>query len=190
VSLLRRCGLLLRGGGRLSSLFKYKDAGYKWFGIFLGFWVLVFLGFGIDMLDAEAVRDRGFGIVSLGACAPGFMVAAIYIAMVGMRLEKERLELERLAGYLKAYRRIKVDALAQKLALSEYETEKRILRCVRHRLLTGYIDRASDEFFNPFGMEGKALLICPQCGGTVEELVLKEETARCPFCDSVLPGKK
>ncbi len=52
--------------------------------------------------------------------------------------------------------------------------------------MTGYIDRASDEFFNPSGMEGKMLVNCPNCGGTVEELVLDGNTAKCPYCESVL----
>lgn len=170
----------------MSGLFDIKDATYKWMGVGLGILALIMVGFGIDMLGSDVVREVEMGIASLGACVPGFLIAAIYISYAGIKAERRRLELEKLASYLRAYRRIKIDALATKLDISEYEAEKRILRCVRYRLLTGYIDRASDEFFNPSGMEGKMLLNCPNCGGTVEELVLDGDSAKCPYCDSVL----
>ena len=170
----------------MSGLFDVKDATYKWIGVSLGILAIIMVAFGIDMLGSDVAREVGFGISSLGACAPGFFIAAIYISFAGIKAERKRLEMEKLASYLGAYRRIKIDALATKLGISEYEAEKRILRCVRHRLLTGYIDRASDEFFNPSGMEGKMLLNCPNCGGTVEELVLDDDSAKCPYCESVL----
>jgi DNA-directed RNA polymerase subunit RPC12/RpoP len=34
------------------------------------------------------------------------------------------------------------------------------------------------------------LLNCPNCGGTVEELVLEGESANCPYCESVLQVKE
>ena len=183
---LRQRDILPRGGGPLSGLFEIKDATYKWLGVALGLLAIMLLAFGIDMLGSDVSREVGFGIVSLGACVPGFLIAAIYISWAGVVAERRRLEMQKLASYLGAYRRIRVDALATKLGISEYQAEKRILGCVRHRLLTGYIDRASDEFFNPSGMEGRMLLNCPNCGGTVEELVLDGDSAKCPYCESVL----
>lgn len=185
--LLRGRHLLRRGGGGLSRFFEAKDAMYKWFGVALAFWAIILLAFGIDMWTNEPAKEREMGLVSMAACFPGFLVSAIYIGYAGVVAERKRRELQQLAAYLKAYRRIRVEALADKLRLSEFETEKRILRCVRHGLLTGYVDRASNEFFNPQGMEGKALIKCPNCGGSVEQLVLAGDTCRCPYCDSVLP---
>jgi DNA-directed RNA polymerase subunit RPC12/RpoP len=170
----------------VTTYFDIKDATYKWLGVALFIFALILVAFGIDMLGSDESRENLYGYWSLGACFPGFLIVAILFLYAGVKAERKRLEMEKLAGYLGAYRRIKIDALSQKLGISEYDAEKRILRCVRHRLLTGYIDRASDEFFNPRGMEGKMLLNCPNCGGTVEELVLDGDSAKCPYCESVL----
>jgi DNA-directed RNA polymerase subunit RPC12/RpoP len=190
VPVLRQRHLLPGGGGLLSGLLAIKDATYKWLGVMIGILALLTAGFGMHEMGLDSEEDVLSGKITLSVCVPGFFVAAIYIAYAGVVAERRRLEMEKLAGYLGAYRRIKVDALATKLGISEYEAEKRILRCVRHRLLTGYIDRASDEFFNPSGMEGKMLLNCPNCGGTVEELVLDGDSAKCPYCESVLQVKE
>jgi hypothetical protein len=170
----------------MTTLFDIKDATYKWMGVGLFIFALIMVAFGIDMLGSDESQEVAYGYASLGGCFPGFLIVAIIFLYAGIKAERKRLEMEKLAGYLGAYRRIKVDALSKKLGISEYDAEKRILRCVRHRLLTGYIDRASDEFFNPHGMEGKMMLNCPNCGGTVEELVLDGDSAKCPYCDSVL----
>jgi hypothetical protein len=170
----------------VTTYFDVKDATYKWMGVGFGIFAIILLAFGIDMLGSDVDKEVGYGYTSLGGCFPGFLVMAILLFYAGMKAERKRLEMEKLAAYLGAYRRIKIDALAMKLGISEFEAEKRILRCVRHRLLTGYIDRASDEFFNPFGMEGKMMLNCPNCGGTVEELVLEGDSAKCPYCESIL----
>jgi hypothetical protein len=170
----------------MSGLFDIKDATYKWIGVALGIFALIMVAFGVDMLGSDVDKEVGYGYASLLGCFPGFLIMAILIGYAGVKAERKRLEMEKLAGYLGAYRRIKIDALSTKLGISEYDAEKRILRCVRHRLLTGYIDRASDEFFNPSGMEGKMLINCLHCGGTVEEMVLDGDSAKCPYCESVL----
>jgi hypothetical protein len=118
------------------------------------------------------------------------LVIGILFLSVGLKAEREVREFEKLAAYLKAYRRIKIGALASKMKLSEYETERRIIRCVRLRLLTGHIDRATNEFFNPAGTEGKTLISCPQCGGSVEQMVMAGETGKCPYCGSLLTAGK
>jgi hypothetical protein len=171
----------------MSFLFNIRDATYKWIGI-------GFILFGILLVAASAPHynipeDKYFFDVFMGVCSPAFFVIGALMLLWGMRAEKERKDFEKLAGFLKAYRRIKIQALAKKLALSEYETERRILKCVRLGILTGFIDRATDEFFNPQGMEGKALISCPNCGGPVEQLVLAGETGKCPYCQSMLNPK-
>jgi uncharacterized paraquat-inducible protein A len=131
-----------------------------------------------------------FGQEALGGCMPFVLVVGILFAYVGLRAEQERREFEKLAGYIGAYRRIKIPLLAQKMNLSEFETERRIIKCVRLGLMTGFIDRASDEFFNPQGVAGKVFLGCPQCGGSVEQMVMEGETGKCPFCGSLMVKAK
>jgi DNA-directed RNA polymerase subunit RPC12/RpoP len=129
---------------------------------------------------------EAFGQEALGGCLPVFLVVGILFVYAGLKAERQKRELEKLAGYLKAYRRIKIPTLASKLHLSEYETERRIIRCVRLGMLTGYMDRASDDFFNPRGMEGNVLINCPNCGGSVEQMVIEGETGKCPYCGSLI----
>ena len=168
----------------MSKVFMFRDSVAKWLGIFTVIFGLCAIGAGYDALANGDKESVGWGL--LGFCFPTCLVIGILFYYYGMRAEKQRLEYEKLAGFLKAYRRIKVDALSKKLGLSEYETEHRILHCVRLGLLSGFIDRGSDEFFNPLGMEGKTLITCPNCGGSVEQMVLEGETGRCPYCQSVL----
>jgi hypothetical protein len=161
-----------------------RDSVAKWLGIVSVIFGLISIGAGSDAIKNGEKASVGWGL--LGFCFPMFLVVGILFYYYGMRAEKQRLDYEKLAGYLKAYRRIKIEALSQKLALSEYETERRILHCVRLGLLSGFIDRGSDEFFNPHGMEGRTLITCPNCGGSVEQMVLEGETGKCPYCQSVL----
>jgi len=171
----------------VSSFFELRDAVQKWLGIGAVIFGLLIVAAGVSI--SMSADDRATGLGILGFCAPVVIIPGILLLYWGVQGEKERLSYERLAGYLKAYRRIKVPALAKKLGVSEYETERRILRCVRLGLLTGFIDRASDEFFNPSGMEGKMLVTCQHCGGPVEQLVLEGEAGKCPYCGSYIQAK-
>jgi len=168
----------------MAFLFDIKDATYKWLGIFCVLFVIILVAFGIEMLRTPG--KEVFGQQALGGCLPFFLVIGILFIYYGLKAERDKREFEKLAGYLKAYRRIKIPALASKMRQSEYDTERRIIRCVRLGLLTGYIDRASDEFFNPQGMEGKVLISCPNCGGSVEQMVMEGETGKCPYCGSLI----
>jgi len=172
----------------MAFLFDIKDTTYKWLGIFSLIWAFIFIPIGIEFIGTTDKRDSG--MIYLGLCLPLFLVVGILFIYFGLQAEREKREFEKLAGYLKAYRRIRIPALASKMRLSEYDTERRIIRCVRLGLLTGYIDRASDEFFNPQGMEGKVLITCPNCGGSVEQMIIEGETGKCPYCGSLMVQAK
>ncbi len=171
----------------MSLLFKIRDTVYKWIGIFMILFVILLVAASIPHLDVP--EDKEYATIFIGVCGPGIVIPGILMIAYGLKAEKERKGYEKLAGFIKAYRRIKIPALAMKLHLSEYEIERRILKCVRFGFLTGFIDRASDEFFNPHGMEGKTLILCPNCGGPVEQLVLDGESGKCPYCDSGLAAE-
>jgi uncharacterized paraquat-inducible protein A len=172
----------------MGFLFDIKEATYKWLGIGSIVFGLILVAFGWDMMRDPKTAYLGYQ--ALGGCLPFLLVIGILFLSVGLKAEREVREFEKLAAYLKAYRRIKIGALASKMKLSEYETERRIIRCVRLRLLTGHIDRATNEFFNPAGTEGKTLISCPQCGGSVEQMVMAGETGKCPYCGSLLTAGK
>jgi len=172
----------------MASILDIKEPTYKWIGILSIVLALILVAFGIDMIRTQ--QDAVSGILSLSCCVPFCIVIGTFFVYIGLRAEREKKEFEKLAGYIGAYRRIKIPLLAQKMKLSEFETERRIIRCVRMRLLTGYIDRASDEFFNPQGAAGKVLLACPHCGGSVEQMIMEGETGKCPYCGSLMIGAK
>jgi len=171
----------------MSLLFNIKDATYKWIGIAFVLLDILMIAAAYPHLFVPA--DKEVAVEMFGICNPLFLIIAVLLLYLGYRAEKERKDYEHLAGLIKAYRRIKIPALAKKLGLSEYEAERRILKCVRRGILTGYIDRDSDEFYNPSGMEGKTLITCPNCGGSVEQMVLAGETGKCPYCQSLLVPK-
>ena len=172
----------------MGFLFDIKEVTYKWVGIGFIVFGLIEVAFSLDMMRNPKTAYLGYQ--TLGACLPVIIVIGILFIYVGVKAEREVKDFEKLAAYLKAYRRIKIGALASKMKLSEYETERRIIRCVRLRLLSGHIDRATDEFFNPAGTEGKTLITCPHCGGSVEQMVMAGETGKCPYCGSLLTAGK
>jgi uncharacterized paraquat-inducible protein A len=172
----------------MGFLLNIKEATYKWLGIGSIIFALIMVAFAWDMMKDPNTAYLGYE--TLGGCLPLFLVLGILFLAVGLRAEREVKEFEKLAAYLKAYRRIKIPALASKMKLSEYETERRIIKCQRLRLLAGYIDRATNEFFNPAGMEGRTLISCPNCGGSVEQMVMAGETGKCPYCGSMLAQAK
>jgi hypothetical protein len=172
----------------LASLLDIEEATFKWLGIGSTLFGLIWIVFGIVMLRTPGQAEYGYE--TLGVCSPLFLIAGVLVLHAGLVQQRRMDEFRKLAAYLKAYRRIKISDLAVKMKLSEYETERSIVKCVRYHMLTGYIDRASDEFFNPEGAEGKALITCPNCGGSVEEMVLSGESGKCPYCDSLLAGNE
>ena len=81
--------------------------------------------------------------------------------------------------------------LAQRLSVNGKTASATLNNCIRKGYLVGYIREGDRLVLN----ENRALgptqytLVCSHCGATVE--LTKGDTARCPYCGSVLsdPGK-
>ncbi len=172
----------------MASLLDIEETMFKWLGIASVLFGLFWLVLGSVWVQTPGQDFYGYQV--LLTCTPLFLVAGVLVLYTGLKQERKMDEFRKMAAYLKAYRRIKIPDLAVKMRMSEYETERTIVKCVRYHLLSGYIDRASDEFFNPEGAEGKVLVTCPNCGGSVDEMVLSGESGKCPYCDSLLAGNE
>jgi predicted RNA-binding Zn-ribbon protein involved in translation (DUF1610 family) len=164
-----------------------KDDFYRWIGaILIGlgifFVLLSLMGATIWQEEMEALPEAYYGIIWI--CTAVFLLPGIAIFAWGWKLGQEERELEKLAGYLKSYRRINSHTLARKLGKTEYETEHLIAECVRLGLVKGYFDRSSDEFFTYQSVfeEIKRRDKCPNCGAAIDARVLVGESYECRFC--------
>ncbi len=164
-----------------------KDDVYRWIGaILIGlglFFVLMSLmGATIWQEELEATPEAYYGIA--GLCTAVFLLPGIALFAWGWKLGLKERDLEKLAGYLKSYRRVDSRILARKLGKTEYETEQLIAECVRLGLVKGYFDRSTDEFFTYQSVfeEVKRHEKCPNCGAAIDARVLVGESYQCRFC--------
>jgi hypothetical protein len=134
--------------------------------------------------------DTGIWKLFLLVLAPLALIPGILLMLVGLRKRGPVKDLQNLAELLKAYRRIKISKVAQKLGVTEFEAEKRIADCVDRGFVKGYIDRNTEEFFT---VESLSQVVpqtgCPKCGAPPEKIVLVGEIARCGSCGAALSVK-
>jgi DNA-directed RNA polymerase subunit RPC12/RpoP len=160
---------------------------YRWIGaILVGlglFFVMVaIVGGTVANEDMDASSEQYFGIAVF--CTVVLMVPGFIIFAWGYKLGQKEREYERLAGYLKSYRRIKISDVATKIGKSEMETEQLIAKIVEKGLILGYIDRNSREFFTHQSLfhEVDRPDKCPNCGASMYTRVLSGENAVCDYC--------
>ncbi len=162
-----------------------KDDMFRWIGgilIGLGIFCTMVGVFGtISPPEGNTSQDY---LIIIGFCTSTLLIPGIVIFAWGWKLGKEESELEKLAGYLKSYRRIKTSDVAKKLGKTEYETEQLITKCVKQGLITGYFDRSSGEFFTYESLfeEVKRPDKCPNCGASLYTRLLSGESAVCNYC--------
>lgn len=161
---------------------------YRWLGA-----ILIVLGIFFDVLgilsftvmpQEEGGSDVGMGIAVIGLCSAVFLIPGIVLFAWGYKLGQKERELQKLAGYLKSYRRIKISDVATKIGKSEMETEHLIAKIVEKGLIQGYVDRTSGEFFTHQSLfhEVDRPDKCPNCGASMYTRVLSGENAVCDYC--------
>jgi hypothetical protein len=124
-----------------------------------------------------------------GMCAAVLLlliIGGLVLLAIGLRGRKRHKHLENVADLLRAYRRIKITKLAQKMGVNEMEAEYTIAECVGKGLVEGYFDRREGEFFTKEALyQVMNLERCPICGAPPDELYLVGEEIRCKYCGSV-----
>lgn len=153
-------------------------------------WSIIVLAAGLTyLIDPSSAGDNERGAQSvLYMCTPiSFIVTAIILAVWWSRKKREDMA-EEMASYLKMYRRVNLDVVAQRMGMSLRDAEKLLPECIAKGLVKGYLDRFSGEFIwdgaiDQMSAGGK----CPGCGGSLDKVVLDGEVMKCSFCGSVIP---
>ncbi len=115
------------------------------------------------------------------------IVGGTVLILIGLKGRKRQQDLERVADLLKAYRRIEVAKLAQKMDVTPMEAEYTIAECIGQGLVEGYIDRREGEFFTKEALyQVMDIDSCPKCGAPTDDLYLVGEEIRCEYCDSIV----
>lgn len=124
-------------------------------------------------------------------CALLGVAPGVLLTFLGLRAHRNAAKLEAVATFVKVYGRIGLNDLAAKLGKTRAETETFVMDAVERGLLVGFIDRTTDEFVlsESLWFQQPTARVCPQCGATVQQVYLTGETARCPYCMSVLPDE-
>lgn len=162
------------------------------------FWILgvLFLLAGIFGIAVGVSYYFGYpyyepgNLVLLGAlCTPTAIIPGLLFIFLGRKANLREKHLVEFSAWVKAYRRIGLDELAQKLGKSPYDSEKILIEVVDRGLVRGFVDRTTNEFVlqDAVGQE-QFLERCPHCNANLQQRFFLGETVRCPYCLSVIVG--
>ena len=147
-------------------------------------------GIGPEEYSQEEKHDSG--VMILTVCSPVLLIPGIIFFAIGWRGRSHYNKLKDVADVLKAYRKIELSKLAQKLGRNEIETEKLVMKCVENKLIYGYIDRQAGAFFTGDYLsqvqDATHGWKCPSCGAYNDKVLLPGETAKCNYCGKLLPS--
>ena len=153
-------------------------------GLFFG---CFFLLIGLILVVVGSFSGPGEIMLVLAILA---LIPGIFLMAIGLRKRKAAKDLEKLAELLRAYRRIKISKVAQKLGVTEYEAEMKIAACLDAGLVKGNIDRVTEEFFTLESL-GQVIPVggCRNCGAPPDRLFLVGEQVKCGSCGAVQSGR-
>lgn len=157
------------------------------------FGILFLIVWGLGIIIALAYffgwykLDPGAGISIFSFCTVVGFIPGVALLALGLKAKREEKDLITIVGYLKTYRRMKLSNLAEKLGKREFEVESLILKCIDKKLLTGFIDRTTNEFVVPEAVSRELTVTkCPNCSAPVSEEHLRGETIRCKYCGMLI----
>lgn len=146
--------------------------------------ILLLLGIGMAVdSDPEASRiSLPIIIVSNIFLIPGGVL--LFLSYRNARYgEQEQL----LVNLAKAYRRIPLKTLAEKMDLPEARISSLLSAALDSGRLKGYIDRKRGEFFTEEGQSQKLeIRFCSSCGAPLERSYYQGEQIKCNSCGSIL----
>ena len=143
------------------------------------------------VVNPSSAGDNQAGANSvLYFCTPlSFLLTFIFFGIWYIRNKKES-QIEDMASYLKMYRRIQLDKVAQRMNISLRDAENLLPECISQGLVKGYLDRFTGEFIwegsmNQMRVESK----CQNCGGSLDRVIMEGEIMKCSYCDAVIPPR-
>ncbi len=164
-------------------------------GILAILWMLFvfFIGvmYQIDGVDHNTDEENAEAARTMYLCTGmTFPAAALFLGLWYIRKNKEDM-IDDIASYLKMYRRISLQKVAQRLGITEMKAEGILLDCIASGAIRGFLDRQTGEFILKESVGTmKAGMRCNNCGGYSEEVTLPGEVVKCKFCGMVLSGAR
>ncbi len=171
------------------TLFFFKDTLKKTAGIIVisaGSLLMFIAIFGIVTGYDKGVReDVKIGYI-IAALSLAMIIPGVILYLSGVKLSKLEENLKQLTAIIKTYRRISLTEIADKLGVKTTEVERLLNTAVDLNLIKGHMDRGTGEFFIQESLdEIKNLSFCPNCGSSLNQVIHKGETAKCPSCGSI-----
>jgi hypothetical protein len=112
-----------------------------------------------------------------------FNVPGILLLINARRIHKVEVEVQRIAELIMVYRRISIDALSSKTGFTPAKIEGYIGEALAHKLISGKIDRTTNEFYTDDAVSADLdKTICPGCGKPFPDNFIKGDTIKCPSC--------
>ena len=106
-------------------------------------------------------------------CTPIGIIPGIICIAIGLILRNHQKRFEQIAELVRAYRRIKISELARKMGKTEFDTERILVQCIDRKLIEGYFDRNTGEFFTKEEMwQRLTIQNCPRCGAPHDQIHL------------------
>lgn len=167
----------------MKFMFFMQDTVKKTLGLVLiipGMLLLLIAVFGIIGGDKPEDFNIGIGvsIFSLFIIAPG-----ILLFRKGQQLARDEVKIRKLVSMLVTYRRMSVQEMAGKLGVTETDAHNLLTLAIEQNLVSGNIDRTTNEFFVSDSVQDiQNLTKCPFCGAPVSQVFHKGETAKCQSC--------
>lgn len=151
--------------------------------LFIGI-LFLFAGIGMWMDGEPQYSDTAPAVVLMSMPFVGFGGWVVWRAR---KMKREQTQIVTAAGIIRTFRRIKVSDLAQKMNLSERETEALVAQIVSRKIEEVYMDRVTGEVFTDEGESQKIRMqFCPSCGAALEASFMAGETVKCSRCGMVL----
>ncbi len=173
----------------MSEWWWFKDSVY--FVLAALFFLLFAFGMGVGLSYQFGFPYRDPTVLPLftAFCVPIALIPGLLLAAFGWLARRNEAQLVEFAAWVKAYRRVGIGELAQKLGKSPFETEKVLVAVLDKGLVRGVIDRQTNEFVLLDAIGGQQFVqTCPKCGGSLMRWYLPGETLRCPYCQTVIGG--
>jgi len=171
------------------KLFFIQDTIKKTAGVIIITFGALFLFVGIFSIVGGFEKGKGSDI-NIGFIISGFSLAiiipGIMLFISGVKLSRLEEKLKQLAALIKTYRRISLTEIAKKFRINEIEAEQLLNKAIELDLITGNMDRTTNEFFVSDSLdEIKKISFCPNCGAALSQIIHRGETGKCTACGSL-----